>query len=349
MCQSTYPEKPQRQRNLCLRSVLRLTRADWIRLGVLAILLIQFHQTFAATFPIMPANSQLIGGVQVIQARQEDTLMDIARLYSLGFGEITKANPDVDPWLPGEATQVIIPSRFILPDAPREGIVLNRGEMRLYYFHHDAATGNPMVTTYPVGIGRADRQTPIGRSRIVNKLQNPTWYPTRDVRADYAARGLDLPLSVPPGPDNPLGEYALVLDRPGYMIHGTNRPDGIGMRVSQGCIRLYPEDIAALVSRVEAGTQVTIVDQPYKLAVSGGRLLVEVHPVVYPAGGEKNTVADEQHLIEQISLLLAENGDQLAADVDWGKVTEVLQAANGLPTVVTRSERYPLLPDHARR
>lgn len=349
MCQSIHSEKILPLSNPIKRNTVRPLCKRGFRLSVSVTFLMLFNLVHAETFPIMPAGGQVIGGVQVIQAKRQDTLMDIARLYSLGFGEIRKANPEVDPWLPGEATQVIIPTRFILPDAPREGIVLNRGEMRLYYFHQDAATGNPLVTTYPVGIGRVDRQTPIGRSRIVNKLQNPTWYPTPDVRADYAARGLELPLSVPPGPDNPLGEYALVLDRPGYLIHGTNRPDGIGMRVSQGCVRLYPEHIAALISRVETGTPVTIVDQPYKLAVSGGRLMVEVHPEVYPEGSEEDATSGEQRLIKQISLLLAERGDQLAADIDWDKVTEVYRAANGLPTVVTRSDRLPLLPSHARK
>lgn len=347
MCQFIHPERIQDTRDLFKQYPPRLVCEHWVRLSLVAVLMVLSNAARAETYPIIPVDGQLIGGVQVIQARRDDTLLDIARLYSLGFGDIRKANPEVDPWLPGEATQVVIPTRFILPDAPREGIVLNRGEMRLYYFHNDPVTGNPMVTTYPVGIGRVDRQTPIGRTRIVNKLQNPTWYPTRDVRADYAARGLELPLSVPPGPDNPLGEYALVLDRPGYLIHGTNRPDGIGMRVSQGCIRLYPEHIAALVSRVDTGTPVTIVDQPYKLAVSGGRLMVEVHPVVYPDGSEGHEESGEQRLVEQISLLLAEKGDQLAADVDWEKVTDVFQAANGLPTVVTRSNSQPQLPLHA--
>lgn len=347
MCQCIYSGKILLSSNVIARRAIKPLWKYGFRPGLIVLLYALFNASRAETFRIMPADSQLIGGVQVIQARPDDTLSDIARLYSLGFGEVRKANPDVDPWLPGEDTSIVIPTRFILPDAPREGIVLNRGEMRLYFFHQDPATGNPMVTTYPVGIGRVDRQTPVGNSRIINKLRNPTWYPTPDVRADYAARGLELPVSVPPGPDNPLGEYALVLDRPGYLIHGTNRPDGIGMRVSQGCVRLYPEHIAALVSRVETGTPVTIVDQPFKLAISGGRLMIEVHPVVYPDGSEADSASGEQRLIEQISLLLAQRGDQLATDVDWEKVTEVFQAANGLPTVVTMPQSDPQFPFHA--
>lgn len=287
------------------------------------------------TFSLPTAQTDLIGTLKEVRARDSDTLMDLAREHGMGYREMRLANPDIDIWLPGENQPILIPAQFILPDAPREGIVLNRSEKRLYYFHRDASSGQALVTTYPIGIGREDRQTPTGRSRVVMKMQNPAWYPTENIRADYASRGLELPRKVPPGPDNPMGEYAMMLDIPGYLIHGTNRPDGIGMRVSQGCIRLYPEHIAELVWAVPLQTPVHIIDQPYKVGILNGALMVEVHPVVYPDGSRGYD--EEQRLVKRIIQLLDARGDELRGEVDWDRVTEVFRRADGMPAVVTTS------------
>jgi L,D-transpeptidase ErfK/SrfK len=306
--------------------------------GLLALLIAGAAE--AATYPLA-SDTQIIGDTKVVQARAEETLMDIARAHSMGHSEIRQANPDVDIWMPGEDTPVIIPSRFVLPDAPREGLVLNLSEMRLYYFHKHPETGASVVTTYPIGIGRADRQTPTGSGHVTTKLHKPTWYPTKEVIADYASRGKKLAATVPPGPDNPLGEYALMLSLPGYLIHGTNLPDGVGMRVSQGCVRLYPEHIKALAAQVPKGTPVTIVDQPYKIAIVDGQLVLEVHPPVYPQKAARRSVSDtghgkkgEQDLIRTISRLAKEHGDALEGQVDWDKVTRVFHDADGIPTAV---------------
>jgi L,D-transpeptidase ErfK/SrfK len=286
----------------------------------------------AGTYPLAP-DVELVGEERITRSRESDTLMDIARAYKLGHQDIRMANPDVDIWLPGEGTRIVIPTRFVLPDAPREGMVLNRSEMRLYYYHADPEAGAPLVTTYPVGIGRVDRQTPTGRGHVIMKLEDPAWYPTENVRADYASRGKKLPHMIPPGPDNPLGKYAIMLDIPGYLIHGTNRPDGIGMRVSQGCVRLYPEDIEALIHKVPKGTPFTIVDQPYKVGIQDGELLIEVHPVVYPEG-DRQGVSEEQKLINRIVAVLDQRGDELKYPVDWERVTGAFRRANGMPAVV---------------
>ncbi len=325
---------PRPTKSPLAKKSLRLT---CFSMNVLVTLLALIAPSLSAqSFSLEPRNNDLVGEIKVIQARESDTLMDIARANSTGYRAIRLANPDLDVWLPGESMPVVIPSRFVLPDAPREGIVLNRGEMRLYYFHQDPETDKPLVTTYPVGIGRADRQTPTGRGHITMKLHKPTWYPTENVRADYAAQGKTLARQIPAGPDNPLGEYALVLNLPGYLIHGTNKPDGIGMLVSQGCVRLYPEHIEALVAAVEKGTPVTIIDQPSKAGIADGKLMVEVHPPVYP-DQQSERGKDEQKLIKQIVLLLETRGEELEGEIDWRKVTEAFRRADGIPVAVTRA------------
>lgn len=308
-------------------------RAD--RLILVIAVLLKSVAAGATTFALPSPDADLMGEIKNVSARASDTLMDIARHHDVGHREIRQANPQVDLWIPGDGTPITIPSQFLLPDAPREGIVLNRGEMRLYYYHDNPLTGGKLVSTYPVGIGREDRQTPVGRSQVIMKLKNPAWYPDEDVRADYAAQGKPLPPVVPPGPDNPLGKYALQLDIPGYLIHGTNRPDGIGMRVSRGCVRLYPEDIEELVLRVPKWARVTIVDQSHKVGLNGGHLLIEVHPPVYPekSGGPAQ---QEQKVIRRITKLLDRRGPELRGEIDWDLITEVVRRADGIPTVVSK-------------
>jgi lipoprotein-anchoring transpeptidase ErfK/SrfK len=181
----------------------------------------------------------VIGQVSVVRVHNQDTLSDIARAYHLGYEEILHANPGVDPWLPGEGTRVILPTQHILPDAPRVGLVLNIPEMRLYYYPKPSKGKPPMVATFPVSIGRMDWTTPLGLTRVTAKVINPAWYPPASIRAEHEQEGQELPPKVAAGPDNPLGQYALQLGRTGYLIHGTDRPYGIGMRATHGCIRLY--------------------------------------------------------------------------------------------------------------
>ncbi len=219
--------------------------------------------------------SELVGEIQVIKARHEDTFIKIARHYNLGYQELVLANPSIDPWLPGEGTDIILPTRFVLPYAPQHGIVINLPELRLYYFPEDSPG---FVITHPISIGRMDWGTPLGISHIQSKALKPTWYPPESIRKEYALDGRSLARVVPPGPDNPLGDHALRLSLPGYLIHGTNKPSGVGMRVTHGCIRMFPEDIEALFSRVAIGTPVYIVNQPYKIGWVEGGFYLEAHP-----------------------------------------------------------------------
>ncbi len=232
---------------------------------------------WSSTYLLPPPGDNMVGAIQSISARHEDTLSDIARKYDLGYDQITAANPQVDPWLPGAGTRIILPSEYVLPDAPRQGIVINLAAMRLFYYPPTVAGQAPEVITYPIGIGREGWGTPLGKTRITAKVANPSWTPPESIRKEHAENGEPLPAVVPAGPDNPLGLFALRLAIPGYLLHGTNKPWGVGMRVSHGCIRLYPENIEALFARVPAGTPVLIVDQPWLLGHDGGHDYLQIY------------------------------------------------------------------------
>ena len=220
-------------------------------------------------------DQQIVGELQVIQTRDADTFVDIARAYNLGFDELVDANPDVDPWLPGEGTRVVLPTRFVLPDAPREGIVINLASKRLFYFQEPDEDGALALITFPIGIGQEGSATPLGVTRVTSKGKDPVWHVPASIRREYAAEGNPLPAQVMPGPDNPLGSHVLILGMPSYLIHGTNRPAGVGMRVSHGCVRLFPENIEHLYEIAPVGVPVAIVNQPWLLGWEDGRLYLE--------------------------------------------------------------------------
>jgi L,D-transpeptidase ErfK/SrfK len=226
-------------------------------------------------------DQDVVGSLQVTLARHEDTFADIARRFNVGYSELVRANPGVDPWIPGEGTQIVLPTEFILPDAPREGLVLNLAAMRLFYYPKrakDAPKDAPQeVFTHPIGIGKVGWATPEGTTKIMSHVKDPVWTPPVSVRQDHAKDGDILPDKVPPGPDNPLGRHMMRLGWPSYLIHGTNKPPAVGMRASAGCIRLYPEDIARIYDLVPDGTRVTVVNQPYLLGWRGESLYVQAY------------------------------------------------------------------------
>lgn len=228
-------------------------------------------------FILESPDQTVIGEPQVAFATDNDTLSDFAREYGLGYDEIIAANPDVNPWLLGEGTPIVLPTQYVLPDAARRGVVLNIATKRLFYYP-TAAEGEPQqVMTYPIGIGRVGWETPLGETTVVSKAKDPHWWVPASVRREHAELGDPLPAVVPPGPDNPLGHRVLKLDMPGYLIHGTNAPYGVGMRVSHGCVRLYPENIDVLYTLVGIGEQVTIVNEPYQFGARDGALFFEAH------------------------------------------------------------------------
>ncbi len=283
--------------------------------------------TLLAESFLLPENGDdVIWAIGLTTTRHEDTLSDLAWAYDQGYREIRHANPGVDPWLPGEGTEIIIPSRYILPDAPRKGIVINVPEMRLYYFPKTRESEPARVYTYPISIGRRDWSTPHGVTRIISKIKDPTWTPPKSIKKEHAERGDPLPDVVPAGPDNPLGQFAMRLGIPGYLIHGTNKPYGLGMRVTHGCIRLYPKDIKELFEQIPVGTPVRIVDQPYKAGWLKGKLYIEAHPPL-----EESDKKGYQLLVNAISKAFEKVGK---GKVDWNKVKQVAQEHTGMPVLV---------------
>ncbi len=309
------------------------------RILTLLSLLLAFPAAVLATTYSLPENpnDSVIGefdsGILTTNAKKDDTLLDVARRFDIGQNEILLLNPNVDRWLPGEGTPVNLPNQRILPDAPRKGLVLNLPEYRLYYYP-PAKRGQPKtVITHPISIGRLDWNTPLGKTRIVDKTRNPVWRPPASIKAEHAEKGEILPDVFPAGPDNPLGLYALRLGIPGYLIHSTNKPYGVGMRVSHGCIRMYPEDIKKLFPMIPVGTPVHIVNQPIKVGWLDNTLYIEVHPKLEEQNGKSE---DYESLLEEaLNLIEQANNGQLPV-LDGAALRDALEKQNGVPAAIFR-------------
>ncbi len=281
----------------------------------------------ADAYILPPVGTDLIGQLQTMQARKEDTFLEIARRFNLGQNEIRLANPGLNPWLLKDGSNVLLPKLFILPDAPRQGIVLNIPEMRLYYFPFARSKETPKVITHPVSIGRMDWATPLGTTRIIAKTKDPVWIPPQSIKEEHAADGDPLPDVVPPGPDNPLGKYALRLGIPGYLIHGTDEAKefGIGMRVTHGCVRMYPEDIERLFPEIPVGTPVTFVNQPIKLGWLGNELYIEVHPPLEETGHSY------ENMLEQALILIERKTQAAPIRILGSALRKALEEQSGIP------------------
>ena len=299
--------------------------ARFIAAGALALLLVQAETRAGASLTLQ---DDMLGSVRAYTAEYDDTLLDLARDNGLGFVEIVAANQGVDPWLPGEGTVITLPTGHLLPDAPREGLVINLGEHRLYYFGPDG------VTTYAIGVGREGWDTPLGVTTITRKQKNPIWFPPASIRKEKP----ELPKVVRAGPDNPLGKHALYFDWPSYLVHGTNMPWGVGRRVSHGCIRLYPEGIEKLFSEIDVGTNVQVIDQPIKIGRFKGELYLEVYPEPdqadelerdgYFESAAKRSNSDVYFKIRN------ESGADLAR-LDWPGIRAALARRTGIPVRIT--------------
>lgn len=279
-----------------------------------------------------PYNKPYIGQMQNMSAAYEDTLVHVGREYGVGFVEMRAANPSVDPWLPGAGTNIVIPTLNILPDAPHEGVVVNLAEMRLYYYR----APNTEPITFPIGIGRDGLKTPLGPTTITRKKADPTWTPTERMRKEDPT----LPAFVPPGPDNPMGTNSLYLGFPTIAIHGTNKPYGIGRRVSSGCIRMFPEDITQMFDMTPVGTKVTVVDQPIKAAWIGDRFFLEVHPTQDQAAvmEHEGSVPDYQLSERDLSYIMRVAGKDVQ-NLDWQKIRTVVKERKGYPIpIAAKSE-----------
>jgi L,D-transpeptidase ErfK/SrfK len=307
-------------------------------------------------FVLESPQQSVVGAPQIVYTTEDNTLSDLAREYGLGYDEIIAANPDVDPWLPGDRTPVLLPTQYVIPDVPREGIVLNIASKRLFYFPQAAEGETQKVMTYPIGIGRVGWETPLGATEVVSKATDPHWYVPASVRREHAELGNPLPSVVPPGPDNPLGAFVLKLEMPGYLIHGTNQPYGVGMRVSHGCVRLYPENIELLFSLVEVGEPVQIINEPFLLGHFNGELYFEAHDPL-----EDDTVLPEERLtllLEQSSAAaqlsqrdadhiraIASNSTGVAMLVSYHDADEVLARASLVRNTVEPDPEAPTLSE----
>jgi L,D-transpeptidase ErfK/SrfK len=278
-----------------------------------------------------PPSADLIGRLTFRDARAEDTFVDLGPELGVGYTELVAANPGVDPWLPKDGTRLVVPSARLLPSGPREGIVVNLGDLHLYYF----AKSEP-PRSYPIGIAKDGYATPLGETVVKAKREKPTWVPGESARRDDPK----LPRAIEPGPDNPLGEYALYLGWPSYLIHGTNDARGVGRHSSRGCIRLYPEHIAELYSLVPVGTRVRVVDEPVKLGWVGGQLYLEVNPdaeqsLALDQDGKAGAPRAPEGWREQIKKIAA------GAHVDWERAERAALRRSGVPTRITGGPPTP--------
>lgn len=307
----------------------------------LVISLLQLTPAVAETRLLPPVDVDLIGEIETITADRDDTLLDIARRFDLGQNEILLANPQVDRWLPENKSVVTLPTRYILPDAERNGLILNLPEMRLYYFPKPAQGELPRVITHPISVGRMDWETPLGKTSIISKQKDPAWRPPQSLKDEALQEdGEILPDIVLPGPDNPLGRYALRLGVPGYLIHSTNKPYGVGMRVTHGCIRMYPEDIERLFDDIPVRTPVQIVNQPIKLGWLSGALFIELHP---PLDEDLEEYSDYmQKVLDAIADFLAGEqevpGGGLNGEVSLSgsALKQAVREMNGIPVVISK-------------
>lgn len=284
------------------------------------------------------ADDDVVGVLQVTTVGEHDTLPDIARRFNVGYEEIVRANPGVDPWLPGVGREVVVPTQFVLPFAERKGIVVNVAAMRIYYFPPAKKGEKQVMYTHPIGIGRVGWKTPEGTTKVISKQKDPVWRPTAAIRKEHAANGDPLPAVVPAGPDNPLGRHKFTLGWPSYLIHGTNKPYGVGLRSSHGCLRLYPEDVAHLFDMVGPGTQVTVVNQPYVFGWHDGELYLQAYDVL--EDDKRDWSKSRPKLLSKtlgtrIQKQLAERGES----VDWTRVAQIAHDPRGLPLSVTRTDQ----------
>jgi L,D-transpeptidase ErfK/SrfK len=286
-------------------------------------------------FTLADPGDDVIGAVQITIAAQEDTLSDIARRFDIGYEEIVRANPGVDPWLPGAGRHVVVPTQFVLPNAAHEGIVINVAAMRLYYFPTHPKGEPQQVYTYPIGIGKAGWKTPEGRTHVVSHVKDPVWRPSAALRVDHRNdNGEDLPAVVPAGPDNPLGKYEFRLGWPSYLIHGTNKPYGVGLRSSHGCVRLYPEDIAQLFAKVPDGTPVRVVNQPFLFGWHDQQLYLQPYTVLEDDPRDWKSAQRKllsHSLPARIQSTLQGRGERIS----WQSVDAVTSAPRGIPVAVS--------------
>jgi L,D-transpeptidase ErfK/SrfK len=288
-------------------------------------------------FEIDAAHDDVVGQVQVTISTKEDTLPDIARRFNIGYEEIVRANPGVDPWLPGAGKEIVLPTQFVLPNSVRQGIVINIAAMRLFYFPPSKPGEKQVVYTHPIGIGRVGWKTPEGSTKVVSKQKDPVWIPPMSVRKEHKENGEILPARVPAGPDNPLGRYKFTLGWPSYLIHGTNKPYGVGLRSSHGCIRLYPEDVEKIFAMVNPGTTVTVVNQPFVFGWHEGELYLQGFDVLEDDKRDWSK-AQPKLLSKTLSKRIQAELAARKSTVDWQRVAQITKDPRGLVVSVSAAD-----------
>jgi L,D-transpeptidase ErfK/SrfK len=284
----------------------------------------QWRDRIEKNYFLVNGDDNVIGRLAEIKLEKGDTLHDIARHFGLGINSVSAVNPKVDIWVPEAGTPIVLPLSFILPEPRTKGIVINLAAMRLFYYKKNGAL--QAVSTFPVGIGTAERPTPLGKMYITRKKFRPTWYVPASIIADHRKKGDPLPAKVPPGPLNPLGQHALYLNKPGYLVHGTNKPSSVGLRATNGCIRLYPEDIKRLYETTPVKTPVNIVNQPYLVGRRNGMVYLEAHAPL-----EASDTTTLKRAYAKLTQLERQTGQAL----DWGKIKTVVAEARGIPVAVS--------------
>src|ERR1700733_4745442 len=287
-------------------------------------------------FEVAP-DEDMVGIVQIVKSSKEDTLTDIARRFNVGYEEILRANPKVDPWLPGADRSIVVPTQFIIPNAPRTGVVINIAAMRLFYFPPHKSGEPQTVITHPIGIGKVGWATPEGVTKIVRRQADPTWRVPVSVIKEHRENGEELEKVIGPGPDNPLGKFAFYLQWPSYLIHGTNKPAGVGLRSSHGCIRLYPEDIEQFYNMVPIGTHVRVVNQPFVFGWHDGQLDLQPFNVLEDDTRDW-TKAQKKLLTASLAARLQQQLKSHHEQVDWSLVSSLTQQPRGVPVPITASD-----------
>jgi L,D-transpeptidase ErfK/SrfK len=285
---------------------------------------VRHPESIEGNYFLVENEDDVIGQLAVIRLKPEDTLPDIARHYSLGINTLSATNPEVDVWVPRNGEDIVLPLSFVLPEAPKKGIVINLAAMRLFYYVRDDDL--LAVATFPVGVGTEERPTPTGRMHITRKKYRPTWYVPASIAADHLKKGDPLPAQVPPGPLNPLGEHALYLSEPGYLVHGTNKPSSVGLRATNGCLRLYPENIKLLYDTTPVKTPVTIVNQPYLVGRRDGMVYLEAHTPFE---------ASDTAALKKAYAKLKKFEKQTGHGLNWDQVKKVVAEARGIPVAVS--------------
>jgi L,D-transpeptidase ErfK/SrfK len=291
-----------------------------------------------ATHRFEAESGDVVGYVQKVTVGKDDTMPDIARRFDVGYEEILLANPGVDAWLPGVGREVVVPTQFVLPAAPHEGVVVNVAAMRIFYYPPHKKGEPQLVYTHPIGIGRVGWKTPEGTTKIISRQKDPVWVVPKSVREEHAEDGEKLPAVVPAGPDNPLGQYAFRLSWPSYLIHGTNKPYGVGMRSSHGCMRLYPEDIAVFFDLIPIGTKVTVVNQPYLFGWRDGVLYMQAYAVMEDDSRDWNS--NRKRLLSNLlnpkqRQKIGQRIEGQDKDIDWQRVGDLAHTPRAIAVPVT--------------